>query len=499
MNVAPDPFGDGIDLDPVTARITPAHYQAVLRQDFAMFIRRCFHELWPATPLKWNWHIDMIANRLEAVRRGECRRLIINMPPRGAKSLCASIAFPAFCLGHNPSAQLMNVSYAQDLSEKLSADTRKIMLSSWYRQCFGPRLKSRRPAIKELVTHQGGVRYATSVGGVMTGRGGEIIIIDDPINPGEAVSDALRKGVNDWYDATVPSRLNDKADSAIVIIMQRLHEDDLVGHVQQHGDWEVLSFPAIAEEDEIHQVDTLFGPQFHHRLKGEALHPARESLAALEELKAVLGSYNFAAQYQQRPTPFGGGMIKLEWFKHYEPTQLPKGCRIVQSWDCASKKNELADYSVCTTWATSGKLIFLLDVYRKRLDYPELKKAVLDQAKLHGAATILVEDAASGIALIQDLKSEGYNKIQAVKVKDNKIMRMHAQTAIIEAGRVFLPNEAHWLDDYTHEMMMFPNSKYKDQVDSTAQALDFIANHDLAQQWVDYYAEQAAKVREARW
>ena len=206
-----------------------------------------------------NWHIEVIAAKLAAVREGKIRRLIINLPPRHLKSLLASIAFPAWCLGHDPSAQILSVSYGQELADKLARDCRSIMMSAWYRRLFPTRLALHRQAVLEFVTTAQGYRLATSNGGVLTGRGADIILIDDPLKPEEALSDAQRQAANDWFDHTLYSRQNDKQHGAIVIIMQRLHEDDLVGHVLRQEPWEVVRFPAIAEAAEIHEIETIWG------------------------------------------------------------------------------------------------------------------------------------------------------------------------------------------------------------------------------------------------
>src|SRR3989440_720239 len=258
--------------------LTRAEYDALLRKDFALFAGRCFKDLNPQTRLAMNWHLEVIAAKLTAVREGRIRRLIINLPPRHLKSLMASIAFPAWCLGHDPSAQILCVSYAQDLADKLARDCRGIMTSPWYRQIFRTRLAPHRQAVQEFITTRQGYRLATSTGGVLTGRGADIILIDDPLKPEEALSEAQRNAANDWFVHTLYSRLNDKRCGAIVIIMQRLHEDDLVGHVLALEPWEVLSFPAIAEADEVHQIETIWGTRCFSRRRGEALHPDREPL-----------------------------------------------------------------------------------------------------------------------------------------------------------------------------------------------------------------------------
>src|SRR5713101_7093539 len=240
------------------SELSPRDYEVILRSDLGYFAERCFYELNPQAAFLTNWHIEVIAAKLAAVREGKIRRLIINLPPRHLKSLMASIAFPAWCLGHDPSAQILCVSYAQDLADKLSRDCRSIMMSAWYRRIFSTRLAPHRQAVQEFLTTRQGYRLATSNGGVLTGRGADIILIDDPLKPDEALSDAQRQAANDWFDHTLYSRQNDKRRGAIVIIMQRLHEDDLVGHVLEQEPWEVVRFPAIAEADEVHEIATIW-------------------------------------------------------------------------------------------------------------------------------------------------------------------------------------------------------------------------------------------------
>jgi predicted phage terminase large subunit-like protein len=260
----------------------------------------------------------------------------------------------------------------------------------------------------------------------------------------------------------------------IVIIMQRLHEDDLVGHVLAQEPWEVLSFPAIAETDEVHRIETIWGPRCFRRRPGEALHPDREPLDTLEHIRRTIGEYNFAGQYQQSPAPLGGGLVKADWFKRYREKDLPERFeRVVQSWDTANKASELSDFSACTTWGASGKRLFLLSVFRRRLDYPALKRAVREQQNLFNASVVLIEDKASGTQLIQDLIEEGCHGVTRYQPSGDKTMRMHAQTAMIENGFVHIPETAPWLAEYLHEMTVFPNGKHDDQADSTAQFLDW--------------------------
>ena len=248
--------------------------------------------------------------------------------------------------------------------------------------------------------------------------------------------------------------------------MQRLHEDDLVGHVLKQEAWEFVSFPAIAEVDEEHVVDSPFGPKTFVRLTGTALHPARESLETLMRIKSTVGEYNFAGQYQQTPAPAGGGMVKEAWFRRYRPDERPASFdRIIQSWDTANKPTELADYSVCTTWGIKGPNFYLLNVLRKKLDFPSLKRAVREQSDLFNPTAILVEDKASGTQLIQELIDAGLSRVTRYKPDGDKIMRLHSQTATIENGFVHLPETAHWLADYLQELTLFPAGRYDDQVE----------------------------------
>jgi len=308
---------------------------------------------------------------------------------------------------------------------------------------------------------------------VLTGRGADIIIIDDPLKPEEALSEAHRQGANEWFDHTLYSRLNDKQHGAIVLIMHRLHEDDLVGHVLAQEDWEVVRLPAIAEDDETIIVDSLMGPRCFERRRGEALHPARESLSMLEQIRRTIGEYNFAGQYQQMPAPLGGGLVKAAWFRHYTAAETPQFERVVQSWDTASKASELSDFSVCTSWGILGKNLYLLDVLRRRMEYPELKRAVREQYERLRPSVVLIEDKASGTQLIQELMREGLLAVTRYQPQSDKIMRMHAQTAMIENGFVHLPDAAPWLAAYLHELTSFPKGRHDDQVDSTAQMLDW--------------------------
>ncbi len=446
-------------------RLSPAEYRVVLSGDFHAFLMRCFAELHGGRTYSPSWHVEVMAARLAAVREGKARRLIVNVPPRHLKSLAASVALPAWLLGHDPTLAIINVTYGQNLSDKFARDCRAMMTSDWYQSLFATRLASPRPPFQELVTTSGGFRLATSVGGVLTGRGADVILVDDPLKPADAMSESRRAAANEWFDSTLYSRLNDKQKGAIVIVMQRLHEDDLVGHALEKESFDVVSFPAIAEEDELHMIETPLGPAKFRRSSGEALNPEREPVETLSRIRSTIGEMNFAAQYQQRPAPAGGGMIKEVWFRRFRRDETSRFDRIVQSWDTANKPSGLSDYSVCTTWGLEGPNFYLLNVLRKKLSYPELRRAVVEQDRLFRPQAIVIEDRASGTQLIQDLIDDGLSHVARFSPDGDKIMRLHAQSAVIENGFVFLPEEAPWLADYLAELTTFPAGRWDDQVE----------------------------------
>ena len=447
-------------------------FDAISRLDFNVFVERCFVELNGAEPFLDNWHISYQCSELEDVRSGKTYRLAIALPPRNLKSIVTSVAYVAWLLGHDPTLKIICASYGQQLADDLARDCRQIMRSDWYRALFpGTRLKSDRQSINFFETTAGGSRQSTSVGGVLTGFGADVIIVDDPTKPEEALSEVERAKANHWLSHSLITRLNNKVSGKIILVMQRLHEVDMIGYFLSLGDAKLVSFPAIAQEDENHEWQTPFGVRHHHRKQGEALHPGREPLAALEMLKIAMGSRMFSAQYLQMPAPPGGSIVNPEWFMRFDPANPPEFDSVTQSWDTATKSGQFSDYSVCTTWGKKGRCYYLLHVYRKRVEYPDLKRAVVEQSNMFGASKVLVEDASSGQALIQDLKNDGFYRIEAVKPKGKKDERLQYVSAIIEAGQVFVPTQAPWLEEYLYELMMFPAGRYDDQVDSTSQAL----------------------------
>ena len=381
------------------------------------------------------------------------------------------MAFPAFLLGHDPSAKIVCVSYSTDLAIKHARDCKAVMTSHWYRRLFpGMRISEKNTEL-ETVTTQRGYRLATSPGATLTGLGGNYIILDDPMNPKQAMSKAQRSSVIQWFGNTLLTRLNDKSQGVIIVVMQRLHVDDLVGVLLEQGGWHHLDLPAIADAP---QKVAIGRGKFSRRKVGDILHPALEPAPILAEIKARMGTMDFSAQYLQRPIPAEGNLIKREWIKLYRalPEKKP-GDYTVISWDTALKPTEISDYSVGTAWQVQGDNCYLIDLVRDRFDFTELKRAVMRLRAQWPHAHILIEDKGSGTSLIQELRREQVNTIPITPDVD-KVTRLYATQPRFESGSVLFPEGVPWLDDLISELLGFPEGRHDDQVDSISQALAWI-------------------------
>jgi len=448
-----------------------------LAQDFPAFVMKVFETVSPGDDFLPNWHIEAMTYAAELVMDGTIKRLIATMPPRHLKSIIFSVALPAFLLGLDPKKRIICVSYSNELAVKHANDFRAVMNSPWYRRVFPNTMVSREKDTQyETMTTDRGLRYATSVNGTLTGRGADIIVLDDPQKPDEALSEAHRHSAAQWFDTTLLSRLDSKSDGAVVIVMQRLHEDDLAGRLLDKGGWEQLKIAAIAEQDETIAIgrDT-----FYERKIGTVIDPRRDSLEILDRMKRSMGELFFSAQYQQRPIPVAGNLIKAKWFKQYDvaPTIGDKDLLVI-SIDTAMKGAPAADYSVATVWLSRGENSYLLDLWRDRVDYPQLGDAISRVRKKYPGATLLIEDKGSGTSLIQDLRAKNIEVI-AINPEGDKETRAARISVQFEAGSVLFPKDAPWLDGLKAELLGFPNTKHDDQIDSITQALAWIRWHRL--------------------
>jgi predicted phage terminase large subunit-like protein len=465
---------------------SPAYLAAcadLCREDYYFFSRYMFRH---RKGYKWkhNWHHKAIADALMRVYRGDCKRLIINIPPRYSKTELAVINFIAWCMGKHSDCEFIHTSYSATLAVNNTAMARQLVESMEYRAVFpGVAIRSDSNSKGDWRTTTGGVVYAAGSEGTITGFGagklregfGGAIIIDDPHKADEATSDKMRKNVIDWFGNTLESRTN-SPDTPIILIMQRLHESDLSGFLLAGGNgeaWEHLCVPAVNNADE-----ALWD-----------IKHTREELRRMEQANP----YVFAGQYMQRPSPLGGGIFKTDWWQYYR--ELPPAKRIIQSWDTAFQAKTGSDYSVCSTWAECERGYYLIDIFKQRVEFPELKRAALNLYQKHKPHGVLVEDKASGQSLIQELRRETNIPIVPIKVDSDKVSRAYAVTPLIESGRVFLPETAPWLLDFINSMATFPNAAHDDDVDSTTQALNYLARGGGKTGLLDYYAEEVRKMR----
>lgn len=455
----------------ISPELAHAALISAIRQSPLALLKKAISTFQPGVNYVHGAYIDAALFELDQIRLGETRRLIINMPPRHLKSQLVSVAWVAWMLGQDPSLKFLCLSYSNVLAEEFHRDCRRIMETPWYAEAF-PRTRLRRSTDTKLETTRGGVRIASSVGGTLTGRGADIIIIDDPLKAEDGMSEALRSSVNEWASRTVFSRLDDKEKGAVVIVMQRLHEDDLTGKLLGKGGWRHLSLPLLFEEP----LEVQTGPHTVHRWEvGEILHPERFTRRTVEEIRSDSGSMVFAAQYQQAPAPAGGLAIKRDWLG-FAPPPPPEGGRIFQSWDTASSLDEKADWSVCITFFAKGPDIYILDVLRLRLEFPELLRKVAEHARRWPVREILIENASSGIQLYQALRRNpppGLPSLIAIKPEISKRARMELNTSCIEGGHLILPQEATWLASFLSELCAFPYGRHDDQVDALSQGLEW--------------------------
>lgn len=443
----------------------------IIRNSLLAFARASFR-VTEGTKFEDNWHIDLICDYLTACFNREIRKLIINIPPRCMKSLLVSVDFPAWLLGNNPTEKIIVASYSQSLANKLSTKCRTIINSPFFKQVF-PKLEMMddNNQVQYYRTKQGGHRYATSVGGTITGEGGNFLIIDDPIKASERHSDIAINNANTWYSESFINRMNDRRYGVEIVIMQRMAQHDLTGYLMEQGGYELLKIPFEVEKKTIVEFK---GNIYAERVAGDIL---IDRIGTPQELihgdmGGDGGLENYETQYLQNPSVAGGGIFKEEWFNYYK--ELPHGGYRVISIDTASKVGELNDYSVATIWQVIDNKYYLVGIFKDRLIYPSLKTKVSNLIEEHNPQLVLIEDKASGTQLIQDFKQHPY-PIRAVVPKQDKIVRASNTSTHFEMGRVFFPEtQAKWLHDYKQELLSFPNAKHDDQVDSTSQFLNYI-------------------------
>jgi predicted phage terminase large subunit-like protein len=411
-----------------------------------------------------NWHHRRFAHGLERVAKGLCKRLAVFVPPRHGKTELCSLRFPAWCLGNSPNQNIIAGTYNSDFATENSRKVRDIVGMPVYKTIFNASLSKSAKAAGKWFTDKGGYYYSTGIGGGLTGRGANILIIDDPHKDRAAAeSEIKRKKVWEWFTSTAYTRL--EKNGAIILVMTRWHEDDLAGKLlSQSSEWEVISLSALAERDE------------EFRNVGEPLWPEKFDKNVLETTRELIGLQDWASLYQQRPVPLEGNIFKLEKWEYYET--LPQALLVFQSWDTAFKTGTENDFSVCTTWAICRDGYYLIDRWKRKGDYPTVKNAVMSLYDEFKPSAVLIEDAASGQSIVQDLQKTRL-PVHAIRADRDKVSRALAVTGLIAAGKVFLPSGKEWMRDFLDVLSFFPNGKHDDDVDSLTQALNWAKNVNI--------------------
>lgn len=445
-------------------------HDAMARVNYATFVARAMDTLEPGALYEANWHIDTIAHQLARVTTRETKRLMINLPPRSMKTILVSVAYSAWVLGHDPSQRIMCVAYNMEVAQAQAVLFNRLVSCAWFKRVF-PQCRPVVPNRQlEWKTTAGGYRLATSIEGSVLGRGADLIILDDPNKGQEIYSKVARDKVKNGYDHTISTRLNHPKESAIICVMQRLHDDDLAGHMQSQEPWDEVVIPAVALEDEAWDLGHGL---FHQRKAGDLIQPTRMGHEELDTRRRIMGQTAFDAQYQQRPIPDDGIVIRKGWLRYYEEPAERYEVKVA-SWDTASTLSENSDWSACTVWGLVDSELHLLHVERVQRQAPELVKLIEKIHRRHRIDITLIEDADLGRGLAQHLnRASSVCRPRLIRPTIEKVARMQARSVMFETGKVFLPHRASWLATYLDELLGFPNRVHDDQVDSTSQALDY--------------------------
>jgi len=408
-------------------------------------------------------HHRIIANKLERVASGELKRLIINMAPRHTKSEFASFLFPAWMMGKKPNMKIIQATHTTELAVGFGRKTKNLIERDDYKAIFDVKLAADSKASGRWDTDRGGMYYAVGVGSNLAGRGGDLVIIDDPHSEQTAMSNSGFDDAWDWYTGGPRQRL--QPGGSIVVVMTRWHEKDLTGQLiraqardPKSDQWEIVELPAIMPS-------------------GKSCWPEYWPIDELEKVKASIPPSKWNAQYQQDPTGDDNSILKREWWKIWEKEKIPPLQYVIQSYDTAFSKKETADYSAITTWGvfypneSGAPALMLLDVQKGRWDFPELKAIALEQYKFWEPETVIIEAKASGMPLTHELRQTGIPVVNFTPSRGNdKISRAHAIAPLFESGMIWAPDEQ-WAHELIEECAAFPNGEYDDLVDSTTQAL----------------------------
>lgn len=456
---------------------------------FAEFVKQAWHIVEPSTPLKWGWMLDGMSEHLQAISDGDLQNVLFNVPPGAMKSLMVCVFWPAWEWGPRkmPEKRFLGASHEQGLAIRDNWRCRNIIRSEWYQTRWPVALSPDQDGKKDFSNLATGFRNARAFES-MTGARGDRVLLDDPISAKKANSEAHLKETELIFNETLPTRINDADTSSIVVIMQRLHERDPSGLIlSQQLDYEHFCIPMEFETER--RCSTSIGWKDPRKKEGELMFPERFSAESIEKLKRQLGTYGTAGQLQQRPAPRGGGIIKERWWKWYLATAIPKVAWRMIYADTAQKEKQENDFSVLQCWGmrSDGEGIVLLDQLRGKWEAPDLTRNARQFWNKHKAIEgmgalrqMKVEDKVSGTGLIQALKrpydDEGKKRpaIPVVGIQRNvdKVSRAYGAAPQIEAGFVYLPEDAEWIHEYISELNTFPAGAHDDQCDPTFDAIE---------------------------
>lgn len=454
------------------------------RRSLAEFVKQAWPIIEPSTPLVWNWHLDVICNHVQALLEGRLgkQNLIINVPPGSMKSTIVSVCAPAWMWLHRPSWRGIFASGNEGVAIRDSLKCRDILDSGWYRITFAPRWtftkdQNAKGHYKNTAT---GFRMAVSAGARISGDRGDAIFVDDPNDAAESFSKAARDQIITWWDQGAANRLSDMSSGSRCIIQQRLHEEDLTGHVMDREP-EVWDHLVIRQEHELATdadpglPPTSLGWIDPRTEDGQLFFPARFPAAVVEGERRRLASSGYAGQHQQRPSAKEGEIFKRGFVQFYDPElPLPEFKRLVMSWDTAFKEKQQNDPSCGLLGGEAERGIYLLDHVLDRMSYPALKEKAKAWAATRSISGLLIEDKASGQSLIQELRQETSLPVVAVKVDTDKVSRAWVIIPTWEARRIFLPMGAPWVDAFLEELYSFPKAAHDDQVDAFTQLVNYL-------------------------
>lgn len=463
--------------------------RALYEGSFKSFVQGVWTEvLWPGKPLKWNWHLDVMCEMMEAVAKGEINRLIINVPPRSSKTTIISICYQVWRWLHDPSRQFLCLAHSGKKARADATKARNVLNSRWFRDRWGHKfhLAADANAKDRFETNHGGHRLSFGMTTMLAGENADEIIIDDPHDPDSAKSEADRGTVLDNYDDSISQRLNDPGAGAIIVIMQRLHPLDLTGHIitnAEKGEWVHILFPQEFEPD--HPMMNDHTRRLDPRSKfGELLWEDRFPAYYVRRRKKTMTALGYSGQHQQRPNPAGGSVIRKEhWRPWPKDIPIPDFEHTLHSWDTAFTEDDIKKNarSAMTGWAIfwnerRGRYgIMLTRAFAKHLEYPALRKAAKTITLKDKPDTAIIEKKASGISLIQDMRKAGI-PVASYTPDKSKLARAYAVSAMFESGMVYYPEGKRWAQEVIDECASFPNGVYSDLVDTVTQALIRIRN-----------------------